>query len=361
MDNDAVSMCDSSLNDNDRLEMWLCLYFAKWNCFPVKQLDDSANETLSKLLQGLLDKANDEAGKTDIPVDLKEFATSVGLVKEEDSLETAKKKIKEAARSGYSAAVATAIRYTVARGVVESSVRGASASAVSGALGRRGAIVVLERSATLAGGQAASKAFTALANPVVGISGALAVLATTTLLSAFGVDNPTVVVVAGAGTGILSAAIAGGVVGGPLGAGAGALVGAGSAVVGATVNGIINAFEGGYSDNWCYIEVGNLRRDPSEKICAGLYKGDDGWYIKTFQNKYYSSNEKDYFSAGNKQEDHFQVSFWDEWGNAITTYKKVWYRDTFFVSKNGGKLEIVFARGGFNGEAPGKVDVYIHD
>lgn len=359
MDNYAVSMCDSSLNGDDRLEMWLCLYFAKWNCFPVKQLDDAANETFSKLKQELLDIANDAVDNPRI--DLREFATSVGLIEEGDGLEKAKEVVNKAAQVGYSEAVDIAIRYTVAKGVVESSVRGTSASVVSGALGRRGAIVVLERSATLAGGQAASKAFTALANPVVGISAAVGELAATTLLSAWGVDNPTAVVLAGAGAGILSAAIAGGVVAGPLGAGAGALIGAGSVVVGGTVNAIFNAFEGGYNDNWCYIEVGNLRRNPSKKICAGLYKGNDGWYFKTYQNKYYSSNKKDYFSAGNKQKDHFQVSFWDEWGNNITTYKKVWYRDTFFVSKNGGKLVIVFARGGFNGEAPGKVDVHIHN
>lgn len=357
--NHAVSMCESSHNDKDRLEMWLCIYFAKWNCFPVKQLDDSANETVSKLLKELLDTATD---KIDNPrIDLKKFATAVGLIEEGDSLEKAKEAVSEAAQMGYSAAVATAIRFIVAKGVVESSVRGASASAVSGAMGRRGAIVVLQRSATLAGGQAASKAFTALANPIVGVSAAVGEFVASTLLKAWGYDNPSAVVLAGAGAGILSAAIAGGAVGGPIGAGAGALIGAGSVIVGATVNGILNAFEGGYKDNWCYIEVGDLRRESSKTICAGLYKGDDGLYVKTYQNKYYSSNQKDYFSAGNKQETNFQVSFWDEWGNEITTYTKVWYRDTFFVSKNGGKLVIVFARGGFNGEAPGKVDVHIHN
>ena len=69
----------------------------------------------------------------------------------------------------------------------------------------------------------------------------------------------------------------------------------------------------------------------------------------------------DYFSAGNEQSEHFQVSFWDSWENNVTTYKKVWYRDTFYVSKRGGKLIIVFARGGYNGEAPGKVDIHISD
>lgn len=99
-----------------------------------------------------------------------------------------------------------------------------------------------------------------------------------------------------------------------------------------------------------------------ERFVLALTQGNDGIYFKSYQNKYYSSNKMDYFSAGNKQDEYFQVSFYDEWRNHINTYKKVWYRDTFFVSKHphGGSLIIVYARGSFNKEKAGFVDFHEH-
>ncbi|CAN0043347.1 unnamed protein product, partial [Heterosigma akashiwo] len=317
-------ICAPGLDDKDRMELWLVYYLAKWQCLPVKQMDEALNESIHKVHETLLALANG------------------------NSLDAVKDLVKQAALNGYSEVVGVAIRHHVAKGVVQSAVRGNAGAAAAGAAGRRGAVVVLEKSATLAGGQAASKVFTALGNPVVGFSATIGEIVATSLLSAWGIDNPTAVVAAGAGSGILCAAIAGGAVGGPVGAGAGVIIGAGSVAVGACVNGLFNAFQGGYDDNWCYIEVGELRRDSSKAICAGTYKGNDGWYTKTYQNKYYSSNDMDYFSAGNKQSENFQVSFWDEWENNITTYTNVWYRDTFFVSRRGTQLVIVYARGGYN-------------
>uniref|UniRef100_A0A7S3XQK4 Uncharacterized protein n=1 Tax=Heterosigma akashiwo TaxID=2829 RepID=A0A7S3XQK4_HETAK len=359
--NHAIDICAPGLDEKDRMELWLVYYLAKWQCLPVRQMDEAMNESIHKVHETLLALANGIA-PANCRISLKEFAVSVGLAEETDSLDTVKDIVKQAAQSGYNEAVAVAIRHAVAKGVVQSAVRGNAGAAAAAAAGRRGAIVALERSATLAGGQAASKAFTALGNPVVGFSATVGEIVATSLLSAWGIDNPTAVVAAGAGSGILCAAIAGGAVAGPVGAGAGVIIGAGSVAVGACVNGLFNAFQGGYDDNWCYIEVGELRRDtPTNTICAGTYKGNDGWYIKTYQNKYYSSNEMDYFSAGNEQSENFQVSFWDEWENNITTYTNVWYRDTFYVSRRGTQLVIVYARGGYNNEHPGKVDIRIHN
>ena len=72
----------------------------------------------------------------------------------------------------------------------------------------------------------------------------------------------------------------------------------------------------------------------------------------------YSSNSNDYFSAGNKQDEYFQVALYDEWGNVINTYHKVSYCNTFFVSRHPskGSLIIVYARGAFNVENPGFID-----
>ena len=134
----------------------------------------------------------------------------------------------------------------------------------------------------VAGGQAASKAFTALANPVVGIGAVVEEFATVSLLHALGIDNPTVVAVAGAGAGIVTAAIAGGAIAGPIGAGVWSFVGAGGWMIGQGVGSVYNAVKGSYSDNWCDIDINDLRRDNKE-FCASNYNSSDGLYWKSYQ------------------------------------------------------------------------------
>ncbi len=187
------------------------------------------------------------------------------------------------------------MNHAVVKGVVESAVLGKNkATAVEDTLGRRGAMTFLERSAAAISGQAAAKAFKALSDHVKGeISAAVAEIAAFNVGKTFNMKNPTVAALAQAGAAIMSGNVS------PLRAGAEIIKGA--------ANGIFNLFEGGYNDNWCYIEVGDLRREFSKTICAGAYKGNDRWYFKTYQNKYYSSDKKDFFSAGNKQMHIFKL------------------------------------------------------
>ena len=218
--NHATDICDSKLTDEDRLEFWPCLYFTKYNNFPIKQLNDAIDEATKKLYDELTKITITEY--VNEKLDLKHFGLALGIVKAEDNIDKVKEIVQYGVQTSFDKSVekAVAIRTAVVKGVVESSVRGNA-----GTLGRRGAIVVLEKSAALAGGQAASKTFTALCNPVMGIGAAVGEFAAVSLCHALGIDNPTVVLAAGVGAGILTAAIAGASVAGPIGAGFGAAVG----------------------------------------------------------------------------------------------------------------------------------------
>ena len=76
----------------DPFEMWLCLYYAQWQCFPIKQLNEAASETIDGLSNDLTKIANDEVH--DSKINLTEFATSVGLIQEGDGLEDAKEAVR---------------------------------------------------------------------------------------------------------------------------------------------------------------------------------------------------------------------------------------------------------------------------
>jgi len=283
----------------------------------------------------------------------------LGICSASDSLEVAQVLVRRATVAGLSTGNAVAIRTMIAKGIATSAVGGAAKSGAGSILARRGAVVVIEETATILGGRAASKAMTALATPGVGFASAIGELTAYGICAAFGIDDQAVIAATGALSGVLTGIITGAFVGGPLGAVAGGATGTVSVIAGAGIGGIFNAIRGGQNDNWCYIQVGNLRKNSP--ICAGVYKGNDFLYAKTYQNKYYDSSEEDCFSAGNDQDESFQVCFWDEWGNTIKTYEKVWYRDTFFVSKStvDGSLRIVFCRGGANKEQPGYTDVCV--
>ncbi len=59
-DNHAVEMCDPPLNGDDRLEMWLCLYYDKWQSFPILQLNEAASVAMDGLSNNLTKITNDE-------------------------------------------------------------------------------------------------------------------------------------------------------------------------------------------------------------------------------------------------------------------------------------------------------------
>mmetsp|Transcript_25890 Transcript_25890/g.42110 ORF Transcript_25890/g.42110 Transcript_25890/m.42110 type:complete len:150 (+) Transcript_25890:78-527(+) len=130
--NHAIDICAPGLDEKDRMELWLVYYLAKWQCLPVRQMDEAMNESIHKVHETLLALANGIA-PANCRISLKEFAVSVGLAEETDSLDTVKDIVKQAAQSGYNEAVAVAIRHAVAKGVVQSAVRGNAGAAAAAA------------------------------------------------------------------------------------------------------------------------------------------------------------------------------------------------------------------------------------
>lgn len=357
--NYAAQICDPEITDEDRLNLWLCIYYAQWNEFPVKQMNDAVDNGYKEVMDFLSGTPGASKAVNDhlATLDIQNVGVAIGICSASDSLEVAQVLMKAAVQAGLSKANAVAVRTMIAKGVATSTVGGLAKTGIGSRVARRGAVIVIEESATLLGGRAASKAMTALANPAVGLAAAIGEITAYGICAAFGVDDQAVLAATGAVAGVLTGIIAGGAAGGPLGMVAGGVIETVSVIAGAGIGGIFNAFKGGQSDNWCYVQVGDLRKNSP--VSAGVYKGNDGWYMKTYQNKYMRSHQKDYFSAGNDQDEFFQVRFYDESGKEIKTYQKVWYRDTFFVSKNtyDGSLRIVYCRGGLNKEKPGGVDV----
>jgi len=131
------------------------------------------------------------------------------------------------------------------------------------------------------------------------------------------------------------------------------VIGAASWGVGQTVGALFRVGQGP-SHNWCYLETGKLYRN--KQICAGTYAGDDGLRWKTYGNTYQGSNESKVFSAGQKQNEFFQVSFWNQSNVCVKTFHRVYYRDTFYVSTRDHKtLIIVYCKGAYNPDGPGTV------
>lgn len=372
MTNIANEICSPDITDKQRQEMWLMYYFSKWGNFPIKALNDAHLKTYQTFMTILKEKVsssnssskcccanNNSVIHTKNDIDLIEFAMAIGIELVSDTTESTKKKLKEKAKEkiedklkkGFTKEVEDAINYMCAAGVAESAVGGG----VSKTTGRRCAVVVLEESSSLAGAKAASKAFKALSHPKVNAAEIVASCAAIYICESLGVENPSVTLAASGGAGILTMIAAGAMTGGFVGAGIGAVIGTGSFVIEQTVSALFRTGTGP-KDDWCYLETGgNLRHG---KICAGVYAADDGLYFKTYQNRYFGKNQVGYFSAGQPQDEPFQVAIWDENDVCVKTYYKVYYRDTFFISrsKTNGKLVIILCKGGFNKINPGFIE-----
>lgn len=381
-ENYSRDMCDPSLSDKDRNSFWLALYYAKWKTFPVKQLNVAMNKNAAQLIAVLkaacdcdedklgegLSEAVKEAGRK---FDIKRFGMAFDLCKEGDDLEKVKKIVKEQLEDTANEKIHTILdsflANHIAKGAVGPLEKDGEKTAEKGIMSCLADSAAETIGASL-GDLVLKDVFADLCDPVVGLVDVVAEITVVGLLHAFGINDKRVDTLAADFTGIFVMVAAGAIIGGPVGAGIGAIVGVASVIIGATVGMVFDALKGGYKDDWCYIETGYMRRGEGGNISASCYKGDDGLYLIPYQTKYYESKKYDYFSAGNKQDESFQVALYDEWGNCIKTYTQVSYRDTFFVSKHptDGSLLVVYARGGFNkesdkhGSLAGRVELLIH-
>jgi len=319
----ALSIC-SITEDDERNAMWCMEYFKNWECFPVQFMNDAYNNAFEKL-KGEVEKMVDNPDE--IQDDGKKMA------------------IKLAVGKMSSEALKAALKPVIAAEIVKASIGGA----VKGG-GRRAAIMVVEKTATR---MAASGAFQALSNPAVGVAAAAGEMAATYICEKLGFSDKRIATYAGLAGGLLAGIAIGACVGGPFGAAGGAAVAGIGWAVGQTVGALMRTGKGP-SDNWAYLETGMV----DDEITFGTYAGDDGIYAHTYAKKNLGCYKKDCFSAGNKQDAHFQVTVWDgsdSFAKRLAHFNHVNYRDTIYVAKINGKHVVTLCRGGFS-DKPGTTE-----
>ena len=209
--------------------------------------------------------------------------------------------------------------------------------------GRRMAVTIPVVTAGRIAAQSSSVAFKVVTSGGVGIAPVIAEYATTMVLKAFGVNDPTAIVVGGAVSSVFAGVVAGAVVGGPVGAAVGGAVGAASWLIGQGISGLFHALPGP-SENWCYIVKASISPDVSLKT----YNANDGLYWIS----YWSSNTGDFstekvMSAGQPQDGSFQLTVGSQ------HFNEVFFQDTIFVGKDTcGKHRVCHCKGSFNTNEP---------
>jgi len=177
----------------------------------------------------------------------------------------------------------------------------------------------------------------------VGVTLGLAVATTTAeivagqLVSLIGFENKQIEAAAGLLASIAAGALIGSSGAGPVGAAGGGFIGGVSWTVGQTINAIFNSGFGfsGPSDNWVYAETGYVGAAKEEDdIFFYTYNRSDKLYLVAYDRNYLGNNEKDVFSAGQAQDEDFQVEVETEYTNAAH-FNYVNYRDLIRVAKSG--------------------------
>mmetsp|Transcript_11247 Transcript_11247/g.16656 ORF Transcript_11247/g.16656 Transcript_11247/m.16656 type:complete len:395 (+) Transcript_11247:88-1272(+) len=197
----------------------------------------------------------------------------------------------------------------LARQIVENSVKGGVDY-----LGRRGAVVVVDQTLKLTASQAAANTVKSMrfVNALPGIGATIGENLAGLALDAAGVDNYVLRNAGKLGGSIAGGAATGaaiGAMGGPVGVAAGAAAGIGAYATGQVFQGLFNTGFGrkGPEDNWAYIEIGNLK---DLEVCIGTYKANDEIYFHTYSKEYKSKPGHFVISAGQPQNESFQVTVW---------------------------------------------------
>jgi len=294
------------------MSIWVMSFFEQWGYFPI----DGLNEAMEHI--------KEEMERTEM-------------------WDNAKDKAEEVAHFATSHAIDRGLNLMVAREVVKAAVKGGRDAA-----GRRMAIVVVQRSATLAASQAAKVAFMTIGSLGVGLSSAIGEIATELVLEAFGINNPTATTYGGGLGSIAAGVIAGAVIGGPVVAAAGGAVGAASWLIGQGVSALFRTGQGP-NDNWCYIVKANSVND----VMLYTYGSGDGlrwisyWSINTADH----DEERFVMSAGQPSDESFQMDVGDAY------FQNVYYQDTMFIGRNTcGTNRVCHCAGSFNQEMPGQCD-----
>jgi len=293
--NGKLSIADNiinSLGEEEMMSIWLIYYFDQWGIFPMNGFTEAFKEAEEQL-------------------------------KADGRWEKLKEKAEEATHVTVNHIIDKGLNNVLAREIVKASVKGGKDK-----LGRRAAMVVVDRGATLAASQSAKVAYTAIGSVGMGLATSVAEIAATAVAKKFfGVESPTVLAVVGIGASVLAGVISGAVIGGPVGAFAGLAVGVVSWFIGEGISALFRTGQGP-SDNWCYI----VKASNIDNVNLYTYNADDGlrwvsyWSANTGDSDF-NDGEK-VMSAGQAQDESFQLEVGDAY------FAKVFYQDTIFIGKN---------------------------
>ena len=193
---------------------------------------------------------------------------------------------------------------------------------------------------------------------IPGISAALGETLARKISNAAGVENHHAKNVIAVGGAVAGGAAAGAIVGGPVGAAVGGAAGIASWGIGVTIDALYTSGLGrkGPNNNWVYIDTGKI----DGNVGFLTYSLTDTIYAQNYWQEYRSADTCVFFmSAGNAQNEGFQVSVRDRQDREIVNLKKVYYRDFIHVGKNiRGAVMVAHAKGELWGNSGGKVDLH---
>ena len=193
---------------------------------------------------------------------------------------------------------------------------------------------------------------------IPGISAALGETLARKISNAAGVENHHAKNVIAVGGAVAGGAAAGAIVGGPVGAAVGGAAGIASWGIGVTIDALYTSGLGrkGPNNNWVYIDTGKI----DGNVGFLTYSLTDTIYAQNYCQEYRSADACVFFmSAGNAQNEGFQVSVRDRQDREIVNLKKVYYRDFIHVGKNiRGAVMVAHAKGELWGNSGGKVDLH---
>lgn len=207
--------------------------------------------------------------------------------------------------------------------------------------GSRQAILIIQKSAL---SMFAKGTLKGLASLRVNIAGAIGEVASDLIATRIlGVEDQTALLAIRSTGGILASVAVGACIGGPAGAAGGLVVGGIGVAIGEGINILGRAFESNVGTH-CYI----VRNSGLGYVTAGSYNQTDGIRLVTYNTRNLDGITT-HLTAGQAEEESFQVRFWDESGTLVSTrlilLEKVYAGDYLFVDVSGGYFTFVHCSG----------------
>lgn len=171
----------------------------------------------------------------------------------------------------------------------------------------------------------------------IAIATTTAEIAAGKVASYYGFENKQIEAAAGFLAGVAAGAALG-AAGGPLGAAGGAITAASVLTTGQVIEAMWRSGLGyhGSQANWVFAETGYVGASvvPNQQVTFYSYGGSDKLYAVAYDRRYFGDYHHEAFSAGQKQNDAFQVQVVSRAGT-IGHFNRVWYKDRIRVAKSG--------------------------